>query len=429
MQFLVKTDMARTDKPERPSGQKSVLRLSSAPMNEVRVGIIGLGVRAKRAVNRLIHIEGARINGFCDIAQFHIEEAQRILKDNGLPPVKEYSGEEGWRSLCEQKDIDLIYICTDWESHTPMAVYAMECGKHAAVEIPAATTVSECWELVDTAERTQKHCIMLENCCYDSFELTTLHIAQQGLFGEILHVEGAYIHDLRHRILSNEFGKRLSNWQIRFNTLHNGNPYPTHGLGPICQLLNIHRGDRMKSLVSMSTKPVGMNLYAKETYGTDSPEAQFDHKLGDMNTTLIRTENGKTILLQYNISNPRPYNRIHLINGTKGYAQKYPVNQFAFSPHSEQVLSPEQTSKLLSEYAHPFLKEIGRKAIDLCGERARDYIMDYRLIYCLRNGLPLDMDVYDAAEWSCLVELTERSVNNDSHPVEIPDFTRGEWNR
>lgn len=408
--------------------QSSVLRLSCAPMHEVRIGIIGLGVRAKRAVHRLINIEGARINGFCDVVPSNLEQAQRILTDNGLQPVKEYTGAAGWKSLCQQQDIDLIYICTDWESHTPMAVYAMECGKHAAVEVPAATTVSECWQLVDTAERTQRHCMMLENCCYDSFELTTLHMVRQGLFGEVLHVEGAYIHDLRERILSNEHGKRLSNWQIQFNTQHNGNPYPTHGLGPICQVLNIHRGDRMKSLVSMSTRPVGMNLYAREMYGENSAEAQFDHKLGDMNTTLIRTENGKTILLQYNISNPRPYNRIHLINGTKGYAQKYPVNLFAFSPNSEQVLSAEQTAGLLSKYEHPFLKEVGQKAIDLCGERARDYIMDYRLIYCLRNGLPLDMDVYDAAEWSCLVELTETSVNNDSRPVEIPDFTRGGWN-
>lgn len=420
-------DIPQTDKSVRPSGQKSVLRLSCAPMGEVRIGIIGLGVRAKRAVHRLTNIEGAQICGFCDIVPASIEQAQEILKSKGLSPVKEYTGADGWKALCEQKDIDLIYICTDWESHTPMAVYAMECGKHAAVEVPAATTVAECWQLVDTAERTQRHCIMLENCCYDSFELTTLHMAQQGLFGEILHVEGAYIHDLRDRILSNEFGKRLSNWQIRFNTMHNGNPYPTHGLGPICQLLGIHRGDRMKTLVSMSTNPVGMNLYAKEVYGENSPEAHFDHKLGDMNTTLIRTENGKTILLQYNISNPRPYNRIHLINGTKGYAQKYPVKQFAFSPDSEQALSPEQANELLKRYEHPFLKEIGPKAIELCGERARDYIMDYRLIYCLRNGLPLDMDVYDAAEWSCLVELTERSVNNGSYPVEIPNFTRGEW--
>ncbi|MCC8145152.1 MAG: Gfo/Idh/MocA family oxidoreductase [Bacteroidales bacterium] len=416
------------ESPSASSGQKSVLGLTCEPIQYVRIGMIGLGVRAIRAVQRFMYMENVEISGLCDIVPLNVIQAREILIKYNKPEAKEYLGEEAWKTLCEREDIDLIYICTDWETHTPMATYAMECGKHVAVEVPAATTVSECWKLVDTAEKTQRHCMMLENCCYDAFELTTLNMAQQGLFGEILHAEGAYIHDLRERILSNEFGmRRGGNWQTQYNIEHTGNPYPTHGLGPICQVLNIHRGDKMNHLVSMSTKSVGMTLYAREVYGQDSPDAQYKYCLGDMNNTLIYTEKGKTILIQHDIFNPRPYSRIHLLNGTNGYTQKYPVKQFAFYPNSDYVLSVEEMNELLEKYKHPFLRDIGEKAEAVCGERARDFIMDYRLIYCLQNGLPLDQDVYDAAEWSSLVELTEISVKNSNIPVQIPDFTRGKW--
>ena len=423
--------MKLNTQPEpRPAGQHHVLKLTSEPLETVRIGMIGLGVRAKRAVNRLIHIEGAEIKALCDIIPQNIEHAQEVLKNNGKPLVQEYAGIEAWKQMCEQPDIDLIYICTDWKTHTPMTVYAMECGKHVAIEVPAATTVKECWQLVNTAERTRRHCMMLENCCYDFFEMATLYMAQEGLFGEILHVEGAYIHDLRERIFTGEYGMRLAgDWQTEYNIRHTGNPYPTHGLGPLCQLLNIHRGDKMNHLVSMSTKSAGMALYAREKYGENSMQALYDYKLGDMNTSLIHTESGKTILLQYNVSTPRPYSRIHLINGTKGYAQKYPVQQLAFYPSADDVLNAEEIQKILEKYTHPFWNEMGSKAVSLCGKRACDYIMDSRLIYCLRKGLPLDMDVYDAAEWSCLVELTEFSVKNGNIPVQIPDFTRGKWNK
>ncbi|MFT4222993.1 Gfo/Idh/MocA family protein [Dysgonomonas sp.] len=422
--------MIKTQLPPRGEGQKNVLRLTCEPLKTVRVGMIGLGVRATKAINRFMYLDGVEIKALCDIIPSNIELSQSILFNYNHKKADEYTDKEGWKLLCQRPDIDLVYISTDWLTHAPMAVYAMQQGKHVALEVPAATTLAECWQLVDTAEQTQRHCMMLENCCYDSFELNTLHMAQQGVFGEILHVEGAYIHDLRERVLSNEFGKRHpSNWQTMYNVQHTGNPYPTHGLGPVCQLLNIHRGDKMNYLVSMSTKQYGMKQYAQEKFGPDSLEASLDYRLGDMNSTLIRTQKGKTILVQHNISNPRPYTRIHLINGSNGYAQKYPVERIALYPDSENVLNEKQMSELLQKYEHPFLKKMGRKAIEICGERARDFLMDYRLIYCLQNGLPLDQDVYDAVEWSCLVELTEMSVLNGSMPVEIPDFTRGDWDK
>jgi len=443
---IIKTPVA-----ERPAGQTDVIGLRCDPIPTVRVGFIGIGMRGIGAVNRFMAIEGVEIKAVCDLEQYNLDRAQEAITDQNRPKAEEYTGQDGWMQLCERDDIDLVYICTDWLNHTPMVVYAMEKGKHVAVEVPAATTVNECWQLVNTAEKTRRHCMMLENCCYDKFEMATLNMAQQGLFGEIVHVEGAYIHDLR----SLNFNPRTSQkeayepttgdgkknrpglsgywnyWRKNYNIEHTGNPYPTHGLGPVCQILNIHRGDKMNYLVSVSSDQFGMSEYAKEQFGDDSPEAKQSYKLGDMNTTLIKTEKGKTILIQHDVTSPRPYSRIHMVSGTKGFAQKYPVRQLAFEPDAHNALSKEKMDSLLAVYEHPFYKEAGKKANELgaIAHGGMDFIMDYRLVYCLRNGLPLDQDVYDAAEWSCLVELTEKSVENHGAPVEIPDFTRGAWNK
>ena len=414
----------------RPHNQRSVLQLKVDPIPVVRVGFIGLGMRGTPAVNRYTFIEGVEIKALCDLNQQYIDRAQKKITDKNLPKADEYVGEEAWKRLCERPDIDLIYICTDWQMHVPMAVYAMEQGKHVAVEVPAALTVKECWDLVNTAERTQRHCMMLENCCYDFFELTTLNMAQQGVFGEVVHVEGAYIHDLRE-LNFNEFGDYgyYNQWRLKYNEKHTGNPYPTHGLGPVCQVLNIHRGDKMNFLVSVSSGQFGMTEYAKQRFGSDSPEAQKKYARGDMNTTIIRTEKGKTIMIQHDVTSPRPYSRLHAISGTKGFAQKYPVKQIALEPDAHKFLNQVKMDSIMKKYEHPFIQEIGDKARKVGGHGGMDFIMDYRLIYCLRNGLPLDQDVYDAAEWSCIVELSEQSVLKGGVPVKIPDFTRGDWNK
>ncbi len=414
----------------RPHNQRSVLQLKVDPIPVVRVGFIGLGMRGTPAVNRYTFIEGVEIKALCDLNQQYIDRAQQKITDKNLPKADEYVGEEAWKRLCERPDIDLIYICTDWQMHVPMAVYAMEQGKHVAVEVPAALTVKECWDLVNTAERTQRHCMMLENCCYDFFELTTLNMAQQGVFGEVVHVEGAYIHDLRE-LNFNEFGDRgyYNQWRLKYNEKHTGNPYPTHGLGPVCQVLNIHRGDKMNFLVSVSSGQFGMTEYAKQRFGANSPEAQKKYARGDMNTTIIRTEKGKTIMIQHDVTSPRPYSRLHAISGTKGFAQKYPVKQIALEPDAHKFLNQVKMDSIMKKYEHPFIQEIGDKARKVGGHGGMDFIMDYRLIYCLRNGLPLDQDVYDAAEWSCIVELSEQSVLKGGVPVKIPDFTRGDWNK
>lgn len=396
---------------------KSVIKLQCAPLERVRIGFVGLGVRAKRAVERMMHIEGAEVVAICDLVQTNIDEAQKIIISNGNTPAETFCDAEGWMQVCEHKDVDLVYICTDWLSHAKISLYAMECGKHVATEVPAATTIEECHKLVETAERTRRHCIMLENCCYDEFELTLLRMVQEGVLGEIIHGEGSYLHDLRERILSNdEGGRKWANWQVEFMKGHNGNPYPTHGLGPVALAMGIHRGDRMKSLVSLSSKRVSC--------GTGK-----DTLVGNINSSIITTEKGHTIVVQHCISLPHPYSRSFILSGTKGYAQKYPLPLLALDPEGDRAIINDELKLLLDKYPHPFVERYKPFGESLCGRRWIDFAMDSRLIYCLRKGLPLDMDVYDAAEWSSLVELTELSAANGGAPVEIPDFTNGCWNK
>ena len=414
--------------PKREKGQTDVLQLLCAPIDTVRIAFIGLGMRGYEAVRRYMYIDGVKVVALCDVVSSKIDSCQNILKEFNKPAAAEYSGAEDWKKVCERNDVDLVYICTHWSLHTPIAVYAMEHGKHAAIEVPAAMTVDECWQLVNTAEKTRRHCMMLENCCYDFFEMATLNMAQKGVFGEVVHAECAYIHDLRW-LQFDTLNGYWDMWRLKYNTDHTGNPYPTHGLGPVCQIMNIHRGDKLNFLVSMSTGQFGMNVYAKEKFGENSTYGQTPYKLGDMNTTLIHTAKGKTILVQHDITSPRPYDRIHMISGTKGFAVKYPEEKIALEPNAHQFLSQAKQDSLMKIYEHPFSEEIGEKARMVGGHGGMDFIMDYRLIYCLRNGLPLDQDVYDAAEWSCIIELSEKSVLNGSMPVQIPDFTRGAWNK
>jgi predicted dehydrogenase len=426
--FAQKHNASGASTPPRPKGQTDVLKLACPPIDTVRIAFVGLGSRGSDAVARYMYIDGVKVVALCDLLPDRVDSCQAILEKNGRPKAAAYSGADGWKRLCERKDVDLVYVCTHWQLHTPIAVYAMEHGKHVALEVPAALTIAQCWQLVNTAEKTRRHCMMLENCCYDFFELATLRMAQEGVFGEIMHCEGAYIHDLRWLMFDEKSGY-WDMWRLKYNTVHTGDPYPTHGLGPVCQILNIHRGDRMNTLVSMSTDQRGMTAYAREKFGDTSAYAKIPYNLGDMNTTLIRTERGKTIMVQHDVTSPRPYNRIHLVSGTKGFAQKYPSQQIALEPDGHRALAAAQRDSVLKRYEHPFVTRIGEIAKKVGGHGGMDYIMDYRLIYCLRRGLPLDEDVYDAAEWSSIIPLSEESVLKGSAPVSIPDFTRGAWKK
>ena len=429
--YRIKDGVIVFDEPAPAKGQEDMLLFAADPIDTVRTGFIGLGMKGPDAVRRFTYIDGAKVVALCDLEADRVAKSQEILAGRGKPAAAEYSGEDGWKQLCERDDIDLVYICTNWQTHVEMAVYAMECGKHVAVEVPAAMSVAECWRLVDTSERTRKHCMMLENCVYDFFELTCLNMAQQGLFGEVLHAEGAYIHNLEPF-----WDYYHDNWRLDFNQKHSGDVYATHGFGPDCQVLNIHRGDKLEYLVSMDTKSVVGLEVAKEKMGVDT----FAN--GDQTSTLVKTRNGKTVLIQHNVYTPRPYDRMYQLVGTKGFADKYPNSAFAFEPDqiadaaaeydnlsSHSYVPREVRDSLMAKYKHPIAKEIEEKAREVGGHGGMDFIMDYRLVWCLRNGKPLDMDVYDAAEWSCLGELTAASIANGSKPVKIPDFTRGRWNK
>jgi len=414
--------------PPRPEGQSDVIELRCDPIETVRVAFVGLGGRGKGAVRRYTFLEGVKIVALCDLVQENLEMAQDILEGAGLPEADLYSGQEDWKKVCEREDVDLVYICTHWDLHTPIAVYAMEQGKHVATEVPAAISIAECWQLVNTAEKTRRHCMQLENCNYDFFELATLNMVRQGVLGEIVHAEGAYIHDLRASKFNEENGY-WNMWRLRHNQTRNGNLYPTHGFGPICHVLNIHRGDKMEYLVAVASEQFGMSEYAKKKFGEDSDYATREYARGDMNTTLIKTAKGKSIMIQHDVTSPRPYSRIHLLSGTKGFVQKWPIQGIALEPFAHDFMENEEMEKLLSEYEHPITKEVGELARKVGGHGGMDFTMDYRLIYCLRNGLPLDQDVYDAAEWSAITELSEKSIANQGMPVKVPDFTRGAWKK
>ena len=430
-----KSYLIETSIPKRPAGQKDVLGLRLAPMPIVRVGFIGLGMRGPGAVERFTHLEGVEIKAICDLHPERVEKSQAILKKAGLPEAATYTGsEEAWKELCDRPDIDLVYIATDWARHAPMMIYAMQKGKHVACEVPAVTSLQEAWDVVNTAERTQRHCMMLENCVYDFFELTTLNMAQQGLFGEVLSAKGAYIHNLE------PFWKYYEgNWRLKFNQEHRGDVYATHGLGPACWVLNIHRGDRMEYLTSMDVPATSLPRFMKQKMGVENPVV----KNGEMTQTLIKTALGKTIYIEHNVTSYRPYDRMYQVIGTDGFANKYPVEGYALRPteqnlkavpnhedlKSHDFVSEATKTELMNKYQHPIQKEIAEKAKQVGGHGGMDFIMDYRLIYCLRNGLPLDMDVYDLAEWSTMGELTRLSLEHQSAPVAMPDFTRGAWKR
>ena len=428
--------------PERPAGQEHVLGLTAPKMDKVRVAFVGLGMRGPGAVNRFAHIPGVEIVALCDYDSVRAANQQKYLRQQGLKPADIYFGENGYKEICERPDVDLVYVATDWDHHFPVAKAALEGGKHTAIEVPSAMNLEQCWELIDLSEKNRKHCMILENCCYDYYELNALAMAQAGVFGEILRAEGAYIHNLDP--FWDYYWKNPADdpdklgWRMKYNMENRGDVYATHGLGPVAQCLDIHRGDRFKTLVAMDTKSVHGKEYVEKKTGKPCEE----YRNGDHTTTLMRTEDGKVVEIQHNVMNPQPYNRLFKLTGTKGYATKYPTEEIALDQaqleasgvqpkidnlSSHGFLPKEEYEALVEKYYHPILKKYGEMGREM-GHGGMDFMMDARLVYCLQNGLPLDMDVYDLAEWCCLAELGALSMDNNSAAVTFPDFTRGHWN-
>lgn len=430
--------------PARPAGQKNVLGLKLPKYKTVRIGLVGLGMRGPGAVDNFCVLPGVEIVALCDFVEARAVAQNEKLRKRGLPPAAIYSGENGYKELCARPDIDLVYIATDWAHHFPVAECALKHGKNVADEVPSAMNLEECWKLVDLSEKMQKNCMILENCCYDWFEMRTLNMAQHGVFGEILRAQGAYIHNLDDfwdYYWKNPDGSdpEQLGWRLKYNRENRGDVYATHGLGPVAQALDIHRGDRMTTLVAMDTKSV----HGKELVEKKTGKPCNDFRNGDHTTTLIRTANHKVIELQHDVMNPQPYSRLYQLTGTKGFANKYPVEGYAVDAsqlknagHQPQVdnlsshsFMPEaEKAALEKQYEHPILAKFGKLAKEVGGHGGMDFIMCARLIYCLQHGLPLDMDVYDLAEWCCIAELGALSMDNNCASVTFPDFTRGHWN-
>lgn len=387
----------------------SAFQLACQPIPTVRIALIGLGQRGMKTLQRYASIQGTEIRYIADLCPERLQLANKKLVESQRCEAKILLGKEAWREACRKDDVDLVYICTEWSSHTLMAVEAMHCGKHVAVEVPAATNVSECWQLVRTAEKTQRHCFMTENCCYDFFALGTYEMNRLGLLGDITHCEGAYIHNLA--TYDNEAGltsETHRNWMELSCSTHGGNPYPTHAIGPIAQLLGFHRTDRMLTITSLTARGV----------------AGKQGLIGRVNTSLIQTENGVSVMLQLDVSTPRPYSRLQTVCGSRGFVQKYPLPTIQYE--GKEALVGDDALKEMQRYATSESSRLWIEGHEKGVENEMNYAMDARLIHCLRNGLPLDIDVYDAAEWSCLAELSQQSARLGGVPIAIPDFLAGE---
>ncbi len=407
--------------PRVKPGQQRVFGLKSPPMDKVRIGFIGVGGRGSSLLGNLLEIDGVEIKAVCDIVPDRVNHAQKQVTAKGKPEPAAYSPKEtAYEELCRRDDLDLVYIATPWDSHTRMAVYAMKHGKHAAIEVPAALTLEECWDLVNTAELTRRHCMMLENCCYGEIELLVLRMARQGVFGDLYHGEAGYLHESRDYLLQDA---SAATWRRHFVATLNGNLYPTHGLGPVAEYMGIHAGDRFEHLVSMSSLERGLSRRC-QSLPADSPRRRERFACGDINTSLIKTALGRTIMVQFSLVQSRPYSRINLIAGTTGTFCDYPP-RLHLDGQPEGWIS--DLKPYHEKYGHPLWQKLNSQAQQSGGHGGMDYIMNWRLIQGLREGLPRDLTVYDAAAWSSIVPLSIASVSKGSAPIAVPDFTRGAW--
>lgn len=398
------------------------------PLEVVRAALIGVGARGSGHLEDLLRFEGVEVTAVCDTDPALRDRAVRRCAESGRKEPGAYGkSPTDYKRMLEQDDIDVVVISTPWDWHVPMSVDAMRAGKHALVEVPAALTLDGCWQLVETAESEKRYCMMLENVCYGREELMVLNMCRQGVFGELLHGEAAYIHDLRWQM--HEIVRGTGSWRTLHYTRHNGNLYPTHGLGPICQYMNINRGDRMDYLSSVSSPARARAEYAEENFPADSIRRRHRFVCGDINTSIVKTVLGRTMMIQWDEQLPRPYTRHNLIQGTKGVWGGFP-NRIVIegdSPTTEIWEQGRDLERWYRRYEHPLWTRIGEEAKRIGGHGGMDFVMWWRLIYCLRNGEPLDQDVYDAASWSAVTPLSEWSVANRGQSIDFPDFTRGRW--
>ena len=401
---------------------------AAPPMDRIRIGIIGTGGRGTTCGLRFAQFEGVEIAALCDLRPEGPDPLCSRLKEIGhRGAMKRYVGStESYKGLCDDPDVDVVYITTPAKFHTEQELYAMRAGKHVFTEVPGAQGEEQCWEVVETCEKTRRHCMMLENCFYGEEEMLAFTLCHKGILGTLTHGEGSYIHNLTWRNLADSYRNRLKHYDI---AVSRGNHYPTHGLGPICAYMDVNRGDKMDYVVSISSKSAAYREYAARAYPPNAWQNTGRIETGDMNTSIIKTAMGRTIMMQYDLATPRSYSRANLIQGTKGCLAGYPFRVcFTDIPGDHcEFFTPEEAEAVKAKYRHPLWTKLGKYARADGGHGGIDFLMDLRWIYCLKNGLPLDMDVYDLASWSVLIDTTALSDVNGGRPIDIPDFTRGAW--
>ncbi len=388
----------------------------------VRIGIIGVGGRGSGLLANLLGCEGVTVTAVCDTDKGRAERAATRITRAGQPaPALYTSGEKDYENLCKRDDLHFVIVATPWDWHVPMAVAAMTSGKHVGVEVPVATTIADCWKLVDVSEKTRRHCMILENCCYGYNELLALNMVKAGALGDLTHAEAAYIHDLRG-VLFDQTGE--GSWRRAAHIRRDGDLYPTHGLGPVARYLDIHNGDRFDVLVSLSSLEQSLTAHQQKALAAGDPRRKEKYKCGDMNNAILKTAMGRTVLLQHDVVSPRPYSRLNLISGTKGAFADYPARVFidGESPHEWETID-----RFKAKYEHPLWTRVGELARKNGGHGGMDFLMLYRLVECLHQGIAPDMDVYDAAAWSAPGPLSDLSVAKGGAPQKFPDFTRGKW--
>ena len=407
------------------------------PSGRLRIGIIGTGMRGQELLRLSLQRDDTDVTSICDIQQVMLDDALQLFEKAGKPKPAIYTGSQYvYKELLEKEDIDAVIIATPWEWHYPMAMDAMDAGKHVGCEVMMGTTVQEHWDIVKKSQSTGKQYMMLENVCYRRDVMAALQMVRQGIFGELVHLQGGYQHDLREVKFNDgkqpygggvEFGEKgfsEAQWRTQHSVDRNGDLYPTHGIGPLSKMLDIHAGNRFTSLVSMASKSRGLHEYIVKTGGETHPNAKVNFKLGDVVTTMISTANGETVLLQHDTSLPRPYSLGFRVQGTKGLWMD--INK---SIHVEGISQPhrwEDAKDWLIQFDHPLWQKYGSDAQG-AGHGGMDFFVVHAFLEAIKRSEPTPISVYDSAAWSVITPLSEWSVANNNNSIEFPDFTNGKW--
>ncbi|MDN5205704.1 Gfo/Idh/MocA family oxidoreductase [Fulvivirgaceae bacterium BMA10] len=428
---------AKSKEPAKAHGAKYMGDFIAPKLETVKCAFIGVGARGAGHARQLAAIEGTEVVAICDLYQDLADRSAKSCKENGKEQrhnnIKTYTGGKNeWKKMLKETKPDAVFISTPWKLHAPMAIEAMKQGAHAFVEVPLAVTLQEMWDIVDASEKTGKHCMMMENVNYGRDELLYLNMCRQGVIGELLHGEAAYIHELRGQM--NQVERGTGSWRTYHYANRNGNLYPTHGLGPVAQYMNLGRGeDNFKFLNSFSSPAKGRSLFAAKNFDSNHKWNKLDYKGGDINTSIIKTTLGRTIMIQWDETSPRPYSRHNLIQGTKGTLTGFPTRVALEGgveggpEHHHSWAQGEQLAAIYEKYEHPLYTRLGELAKKMGGHGGMDFIMRYRIIECLRKGQPMDQNIYEGCFWSAVGPLSETSVAQNGAPQEFPDFTRGKW--